>query len=99
MIYPLRSTKSRKARGSTSLATELLRKTIQKIRPDTTPDNLKKYSTHLLHLRASVLQDEAGKSPRNIQKRLRWLGDFFRMYLKDATIIQNQHLDALQAAL
>jgi hypothetical protein len=33
-----------------------------------------------------------------IKKWLRWLGDSFRMYLRDAAIIQ-QHVDALLAAL
>jgi hypothetical protein len=45
------------------------------------------------------LLDGAGKSPDYIKKRLRWLGDSFRMYLRDTAIIQHQHVDALLAAL
>jgi hypothetical protein len=45
------------------------------------------------------LLDKAGKLPDYIKKRLRWLGDFFRMYLRDTAIIQHQHVDALLAAL
>jgi hypothetical protein len=37
--------------------------------------------------------------PDYIKKRLRWLGDSFRMYLRNTTIIQHQHVDALLAAL
>ncbi len=37
--------------------------------------------------------------PDYIKKRLRWLGDSFRMYLRDTAIIQHQHIDALLAAL
>jgi hypothetical protein len=37
--------------------------------------------------------------PGYIKKRLCWLGDSFRMYLKDTAIIQHQHVDALLAAL
>ncbi len=37
--------------------------------------------------------------PDHIKKRLRWLGDSFRMYLRDTSIIQHQHVDALLAAL
>ena len=37
--------------------------------------------------------------PDYIKKRLRWLGDSFRMYLKDTAIIQHQHVDVLLAAL
>jgi hypothetical protein len=37
--------------------------------------------------------------PDYIKKRPRWLGDSFRMYLRDTAIIQHQHVDALLAAL
>jgi hypothetical protein len=37
--------------------------------------------------------------PDYIKKRLQWLGDSFRMYLRDTAIIQHQHVDALLAAL
>jgi hypothetical protein len=45
------------------------------------------------------LLDEVGNLPDYIKKRLRWLGDSFRMYLRDTAIIQHQHVDALLAAL
>jgi hypothetical protein len=61
-------------------------------------DNLKKYSTQLLCVWACVLLDKAGKPPKYIKERLCWLGNSFRMYLRDITKIQSQHLDALQAA-
>jgi hypothetical protein len=47
---------------------------------------------------AYVLLDEAGKLRDYIKKRLRWLGDSSRMYLRDTAIIQYQHVDALLAA-
>jgi hypothetical protein len=78
---------------------ELLRKAVKKVRPNTTPDKLKRYSNHSLRVWACVLLDEAGKLPDYINKRLRWLGDSFRMYLRDTAIIQHQHVDALLAAL
>jgi hypothetical protein len=37
-------------------------------------------------------------SPSFIQKRLRWLGDSFKMHLRDAKAIQDKHLAALQLA-
>jgi hypothetical protein len=37
-------------------------------------------------------------SPSFIQKCLRWLGDLFRMYLRDTKAIQDKHLAALQSA-
>jgi hypothetical protein len=66
---------------------------------DTNPDDLKRHSAHSLCIWACVLLDKAGKSPEHIKKRLHWLVDSFRMYLRDTTKIQHQHLDALQAAL
>jgi hypothetical protein len=78
---------------------ELLWKAVKKVRPDTTPDTLKRYSAHSLRVWACVLLDKAGKPPDYIKKRLTWLGDSFRMYLRDTAIIQHQHVDALLAAL
>jgi len=45
-----------------------------------------------------VLLDEAGKSPDFIKKRLRWLGDSYRIYLRDTCAIQDQHREALASA-
>jgi hypothetical protein len=77
---------------------ELLLKAVKEVWPDTTPDKLKRYSAHSLRVWACVLLDEAGKLPDYIKKRFRWLGDSFRMYLRDTAIIQHQHVDALLAA-
>jgi hypothetical protein len=77
---------------------KLLWGAINKVRPDTTPDELKRYSAHSLRVWACILLDKAGKSPDYIKKRLPWLGDSFRMYLRDTAIIQHQHVDALLAA-
>jgi hypothetical protein len=78
---------------------ELLQKAVKEVRPDTTPDGLRRYSAHSLRVLACVLLDEAGKLPDYIKKRLCWMGDSFRMYLRDTAIIQHQHVDALLAAL
>jgi hypothetical protein len=76
----------------------LLRKAVKKLQPSTSADDLKKYSTHSLCVRACVLLDETSMSPSFIQKRLRWLGDSFKMYLRDMKAIQDKHLAALQSA-
>jgi hypothetical protein len=78
---------------------ELLWKAIKEVRPDTTPDELKQYSAHSLRVLACVLLDKAGKLPDYMKKRLCWLVDSFRMYLRDTAIIQHQHVGALLAAL
>jgi hypothetical protein len=61
---------------------ELLRKAVKEVRPNTTPDELKRYSAHSLRVWACILLDEGGKLPDYIKKRLHWLGDSFRMYLR-----------------
>jgi hypothetical protein len=78
---------------------ELLRKAVKEVRPNITSEELKRYSTHSLRVWACILLNEAGKLPDYIKKRLRRLGDSFRMYLRDTAIIQHQHVDALLAAL
>jgi hypothetical protein len=77
---------------------ELLRNAVKKVCPDTTPDKLKQYSAHSLRVWACVLLDKAGKLQDYIKKRLRWMGDSFRMYLRDTAIIQHQHVNASIAA-
>jgi hypothetical protein len=76
----------------------LLRKAVQKVQPSTSADDLKKYSAHSLRVWDCVLLDEAGMSPSFIQKCLCWLGDLFKMYLRDTKAIQDMHLAALQSA-
>ncbi len=65
---------------------ELLWKAIKKVRPENTPDKIKQYSAHSLRVWACVLLDKAGKLPDYIKKKLRWLGDFFRMYSRDTAV-------------
>ncbi len=77
---------------------KLLQGAVKRIRPDTSPEDVKRYSAHSLRVWACVLLDEAGKSPDYIKKHLRWLGDSFRMYLCNTSVIQHQHVDALQTA-
>ncbi len=76
----------------------LLRIAVKKVRPSTSANDLKKYSAHSLRVWACVLLDEAGMSPSFIQKCLCWLGDSFKMYLRDTKAIQDKHLAALQSA-
>ena len=76
----------------------LLRSAVMRIRPETPKDELSRYSAHSLRVWACVLLDEAGKSPEFIKKRLRWMGDSFRMYLRDTATINRQHRQALATA-
>jgi hypothetical protein len=76
----------------------LLHKAVKKVQPSTSADDLKKYSSHSLHVWACVLLDKAGMSPFFIQKHLQWLGDLFKMYHRDMKAIQDKDLAALQSA-
>ncbi len=78
-----------------SRITTLLCEAVKKVRPSTLAGDLKKYSAHSLRVWACVLLDEAGMSPSFIQKCLRWLGDSFKIYLRDSKAIQDKHLAAL----
>jgi hypothetical protein len=77
---------------------ELLWKAVKSVRPDTTSEEIKRYSAHSLRVWSCVLLDEAGKPPDYIKRRLHWLCDSFRMYLQDTLAIQLQHVDALREA-
>ena len=68
------------------------------VRPNISKDDEQQYSAHSMRVWACVLLDEAGKSPDYIKKRLRWMGDSFRMYLRDTHVIQDQHRKALRAS-
>ncbi len=76
---------------------ELLWKAVKSVRPDITSEYLKQYSAHSLRVWACVLLDEAGKPPDYIKKRLRWLGDSFRMYLRDTRKALREVTDLISA--
>ena len=43
--------------------------------------------------------DEVGNQPDFIKKRLRWVGESYRVYLRDTNEINEQHRDPLKASL
>ena len=77
---------------------DLLQKVVKSVYPSILKSDLSRYSAHSFRVWACVLLDEQGKSPEYIKKRLRWLGESFRTYLRDMATIQNQHRDALMDA-
>jgi hypothetical protein len=81
-----------------SMTATLLCEAVKKVQPSTSAEDLKKYFTYSLRVWACVLLDEVGMSPFFIQKCLRWLGDSFKMYLRDMKAIQDKHLAALHSA-
>ena len=76
----------------------LFREAVKTIYPNISKVDLARSSGHSLRVWACLL-DESGMSPQYIMSRLRWMGNSFRMYLRDTNVIQDKHLDILQAAL
>jgi hypothetical protein len=76
----------------------LFRAEARAVCPTITKEDEQQYSAHSLQVWACVLLDEVGKLPEYIKKCLRWMGDFFRMYLRDMLVIQDQHHEALRAS-
>ena len=76
----------------------LFREAAKTIQPNMSKEDLSQFSAHSLRVWACVLLDEAGMSPEFIMARLRWMGNSFRMYLRDTGMIQDKHRDILRAA-
>ncbi len=76
----------------------LFREAVKAIHPKTSEAELSRYLAHSMRVWACVLLNEAGMTPEFIMARLRWMGNSFRMYLRDTGIIQDKHRDILQEA-
>ena len=74
---------------------DMLRAIAKEAHPDMTKEDISKMSSHSGRVWALVLLDEAGMSPSFMKARLRWLGDSYRLYLRDTSIIQQQHIEVL----
>ncbi len=44
---------------------------------------------------ALVLLNEAGMTPDFMKSRLPWMGESFRLFLRNTSILQRKHVDAL----
>ena len=76
--------------------TNMIRRAVKEVYPDITREELLLYSCHSVRVWACVELYEAGKAPDFIKKRLRWLGESYRVYLRDTIKTNEQHNDALQ---
>ena len=80
------------------LIANLFREAVKSIHPKMSKAKLSRYSAHSLRVWACVLLDKAGMSPEFIVACLCWMGNSFRMYLRNTGIIQDKHRDILHAA-
>ena len=74
---------------------DVLRSIAKAVHPDLTDDEIKRFSSHSGRVWALVLLDEAGMSPVFMTSRLRWMGESYKLYLRDTSVLQQQHVDAL----
>ena len=70
---------------------EIIRNAVRTVYPDMPNTEVMQYSTHSVRVWACVSLDEAGESPDFIQKRLRWIVESYRVYLRDTNKINQQH--------
>jgi hypothetical protein len=77
---------------------EVLQSVAKACHPDLTKDEIMRFSSHSGRVWAVVILDEAGMQPDFIKSRLRWMGDSYRLYLRDTSILQQKHLTALDRA-
>jgi hypothetical protein len=74
--------------------TVIFRAAARAVHPTITKEDKQEYSAHLLQVWACALLNEAGKLPYYIKKRLHWMDNYFRIYLHDTRVIQDQHREA-----
>jgi hypothetical protein len=74
---------------------DILRSIARAVHPDFLEDAIKCYSSHSGRVWALVLLDEAGMTPDFMKSHLHWMGESYRSYLCNASILQRKHADAL----
>ncbi len=62
---------------------------------DLSEEAIKRFSSHSGQVWALVLLDEAGMTPNFMKSCLRWMGESYRLYLRDTSIPQQKHVGAL----
>lgn len=83
---------------TTNKIEEVLRRAARTAHPDWSKERINRLSTHSGRVWALVLLSEAGKDPDFMKSRLRWLGESYRLYLRDTAEINKMHDEALQKA-
>ncbi len=81
-----------------SKISEVLQSVAKACHPDLMRDELMRFSSHSGRVWAIIILDEAGMLPDFIKSQLRWMGNSYRLYLQDTSILQQKHLTALDRA-
>jgi hypothetical protein len=74
---------------------DILQSIARAVHLDLTEDEIKRFSSHSGRVWALVLLDEAGMSPAFMTSHLRWMGGSYKLYLRNTSILQQKHVDAL----
>jgi hypothetical protein len=75
---------------------KLLQSIAKHCHPDLTKDEISRFSSHSGRVWAVVLLDEAGMTSDFIKSQLHWMGDSYRLYLRDTVVLQAKHVTALE---
>ena len=81
-----------------NLIKDVLQEAAKIVHPDWSAEEISRLSSHSGRVWALVFLSEANQKPDFIKARLRWLGDSYRLYLRDTAAINVQHNNALQEA-
>jgi hypothetical protein len=84
---------------TTNKIAEVLQSVTKTCHPNLSRDEIMHVSSHSIRVWAIVLLDEAGMNPDFIKSQLRWMGDSYRIYLRDTAVLQTKHILALEQAL
>jgi hypothetical protein len=68
----------------------------KEVHPDLSADEIKFFSSHSGRVWALVLLDEAGMSPAFMTSHLRWMGEYYKLYLHNTLVLQQKHMDPLK---
>ncbi len=75
---------------------KILRSVAKRVHPDWSADKLSRISSQSGKVWALVHLDEAGMSPAFMTSRLHKMGDSYKLYLRDTSILHHKHIDTLQ---
>jgi hypothetical protein len=75
--------------------TDILHSVARAAHPDMPEDKIKHFSSHLGRVWALVLLDKASMTLDFMKLRLCWMGDSYRLYLRNTSILQRKHINAL----
>jgi hypothetical protein len=78
--------------------TEVLQSVAKACHPDLSRDEIMIFSSHSIRVWAVILLDEVGMNPNFIKSQLCWMGDSYRLYLRDTAVLQHKHINALDKA-